>query len=208
MDRRLPDSSVHGTSRQEYWSGLPFPPAGDLPHPVIELSSLVFCTGGFFTTSATWESPRRILYHWATREARHNTYISWNLQVSPKCFLFSTMKQWSRSGVLGTKRPQGTARGTRQYWQHNVIAPSPLSRTGRGAHTPFPEDTFLWPAQREEYTCQAFGRWELAGKPALVASAGKRKDPPSVSQTAALVWLSALPWPIHPRTVPQGRCRV
>ena len=25
-----------GGSRQEYWSGLPFPPPGDLPHPGIE----------------------------------------------------------------------------------------------------------------------------------------------------------------------------
>ena len=25
--------------RQEYWSGLPFPPPGDLPHPMIEPGS-------------------------------------------------------------------------------------------------------------------------------------------------------------------------
>ena len=28
-------------SRQEYWSGWPFPPPGDLPHPGIEPASLV-----------------------------------------------------------------------------------------------------------------------------------------------------------------------
>ena len=28
-----------GFSRQECWSGLPFPPPGDLPHPGIELGS-------------------------------------------------------------------------------------------------------------------------------------------------------------------------
>ena len=28
----LPGSSVHGIFRQEYWSGLPFPPPGDLPN--------------------------------------------------------------------------------------------------------------------------------------------------------------------------------
>ena len=33
MDSSPPGSSVHGISRQEYWSGLPFPPPGDLPHP-------------------------------------------------------------------------------------------------------------------------------------------------------------------------------
>ena len=33
MDCSLPDSSVHGIPRQEYWSGLPFPSPGYLPNP-------------------------------------------------------------------------------------------------------------------------------------------------------------------------------
>ena len=39
-----------GFSRQEYWSGLPFPSAGDLPNPGIEPTvSHISCTvGGFF----------------------------------------------------------------------------------------------------------------------------------------------------------------
>ena len=36
-------------SRQEYWSGLPFPPLGDLPHPGIKFISPALA-GGFFTT--------------------------------------------------------------------------------------------------------------------------------------------------------------
>ena len=32
----LPGSSVHGILRQEYWSGLPCPPPGNLPNPGIE----------------------------------------------------------------------------------------------------------------------------------------------------------------------------
>ena len=39
-----------GFSRQEYWSGLPFPPPGDLPDPGIQFMS-VASAGGFFTTS-------------------------------------------------------------------------------------------------------------------------------------------------------------
>ena len=40
-----------GFSRQEYWSGLPCPPPGDLPTPGIEHMSHVSCTaGGFFIT--------------------------------------------------------------------------------------------------------------------------------------------------------------
>ena len=34
-----PGSSGHGISRQEHWSGLPFPPPGDLPDPGIKLTS-------------------------------------------------------------------------------------------------------------------------------------------------------------------------
>ena len=43
-----------GFSRQEYWSGLPLPPPGDLPNPGIQPTSLKSPTlaGGFFTTIA------------------------------------------------------------------------------------------------------------------------------------------------------------
>ena len=39
MDYNLPVSSVHGFSKQEYWSGLSFPSPGDLPNPGIEPTS-------------------------------------------------------------------------------------------------------------------------------------------------------------------------
>ena len=40
MDCSLPGSSVHGIFfRQEYWSGLPFPPPGNLPDPEFEPTS-------------------------------------------------------------------------------------------------------------------------------------------------------------------------
>ena len=45
-------------SRQEYWSGLPFSPPGDLPNPGIKTMSFKSpaLVGGFFTTSATREA--------------------------------------------------------------------------------------------------------------------------------------------------------
>ena len=48
-----------GFSQQEYWSGLPFSPPGDLPNPGIEPTSPMSpaLAGGFCTTSATWEAP-------------------------------------------------------------------------------------------------------------------------------------------------------
>ena len=45
-------------SRQEYWSGLSFPPPGDLPDSGIKPTSLMSpaLAGGFFATSTTWEA--------------------------------------------------------------------------------------------------------------------------------------------------------
>ena len=49
-----------GFSRQEYRSGLPFPPPGNLPKPGIELESPALA-GGFFTISTTWEALREYI---------------------------------------------------------------------------------------------------------------------------------------------------
>ena len=61
-----------GLSRQEYWSGLPFPIPGDLPDPGVEPASLASpaLAGRFFTT----EPPGKLLLiqktdfeaHWLT----------------------------------------------------------------------------------------------------------------------------------------------
>ena len=47
-----------GFSRQEYWSGLPCPPPGDLPEPGIKPTSLTSpaLASGFFITSASWKA--------------------------------------------------------------------------------------------------------------------------------------------------------
>ena len=46
-----------GFYKSEYWSGLPWPPPGDLPNPGIELVSLMSpaMSDEPFTTSTTWE---------------------------------------------------------------------------------------------------------------------------------------------------------
>ena len=55
---RQPSVSM-GFSRQEYWSGLPCPPPGDLPDPGLEPTSppSPALAGRLFTTSATWQVP-------------------------------------------------------------------------------------------------------------------------------------------------------
>ena len=48
--------------RQEYWSGLPFPPLGDLPNPGIEPASPVSTAlaGGFSTTEPPGKPPSQL----------------------------------------------------------------------------------------------------------------------------------------------------
>ena len=49
-----------GLSQQQYWSGLPFPPPGDLPAPGIKPTSTVapVLAGRFFTSVPPGEPPR------------------------------------------------------------------------------------------------------------------------------------------------------
>ena len=46
-----------GFSGQEYWSGLPCPPPGDLPNPGIEPCLLSSCIAGVFFTTEPPEKP-------------------------------------------------------------------------------------------------------------------------------------------------------
>ena len=58
MDCNLPGSSILEFSRQEYWSGLPFPSPGDLPNPGIEPGSPALWADAF----TVWESNSQILW--------------------------------------------------------------------------------------------------------------------------------------------------
>ena len=53
-----------GFSRQEYLSGLPCLPPGDLPDPGIKPASLMSpaLAGGFFTTITAWEAHRETTF--------------------------------------------------------------------------------------------------------------------------------------------------
>ena len=58
MECSLPGFSVHGSLQARVLEWVSFIPPGDLPDPGIEPASLVSpaLTGGFFTTSCTWEA--------------------------------------------------------------------------------------------------------------------------------------------------------
>ena len=74
MDCSPLGSSVHGISRQEYWSGLPFPSPGALPDPGIELAAPALA-GGFFTT----EPPGKLVYV-------ESFLYAWSLTKEESCF--------------------------------------------------------------------------------------------------------------------------
>ena len=67
-------------SQQKPWSGLPFPPPGDLPDPRIKSKTLVspVLAGGFFTASTTWEphfSNFWLSYDWINYFKKLMSYI-------------------------------------------------------------------------------------------------------------------------------------
>ena len=81
-----------GFSRQEYWSGLPFPSPGDLPNPGLESASPALA-GRFFTTEPVGKPERRLKVDkwkipWANSSVineypgthpRMNAGVSWEL---------------------------------------------------------------------------------------------------------------------------------
>ena len=79
-----------GFCRQEYWSGLPFPPAGGLPDPGIEPTSLAFTAwaGEFFTTSPTWEAHFFVLAYMTSSSLRPRERNPWFLFLPPGTIVF------------------------------------------------------------------------------------------------------------------------
>ena len=79
-----------GFPRQEYWSGLPFPPPGDLPHPGIkpESPALPSLPGRFFTMSHLESPPPRpcpeclLAYYCRLAGARYQGSIQLKLPVA------------------------------------------------------------------------------------------------------------------------------
>ena len=81
-------------SRQEYWSGLPFPSPGDLPHPWIKPSSPALQADSLLS-----EPPRKhqkissVLVHSVTS----NSATPWTIvHQAPLSMEFSSQEYWSR----------------------------------------------------------------------------------------------------------------
>ena len=82
-----------GFSRQEYWSGLPCPPPGDLPGPGIEPTSLMSpaLAGRFFTTSTTWKAPQVAISFGKKKITMANLLNSFrSMRLKCKSYLFTS----------------------------------------------------------------------------------------------------------------------
>ena len=101
IDCSLPDSSVHGISRQKYWSGLSFPSPGNLPDPGIKPVSSALA-GVFFTTEP-WGKSLCLLR------------ITWNNNF------FLNMASWERCGKTINSTFWATSPPTANYNSKPIV---------------------------------------------------------------------------------------
>ena len=95
-----------GFSRQEHWSGLPYPPPEDLPDPGIKpvFSCTPALASSFFTASATWEA---IWEH-----------ISFLLPQSPEWLSLALItRQGQADENLAKKHCNGWGEEHRAWWE-------------------------------------------------------------------------------------------
>ena len=90
-----------GFSRQEYWSGLPFPPPGDLPSPGIERRSPALQADS--TVWATREAYRYMDYYQKIKEDTVYSCISINWVVCRKVTFFQNWLQCDRKASSNQK---------------------------------------------------------------------------------------------------------
>ena len=83
-----------GFSRQEYWSGLPFPPPGDLPDPGIKPESPASpaLAGGFFTSEPPGKINRIVGVSYECRQIR---------KLRASRFAWKKSYDTPRQGVIG-----------------------------------------------------------------------------------------------------------
>ena len=119
VDRSSPQGPPSmGFSRRQYWSGLPFPPPGDLQDPGIEPAALASPApaGGFLTTIATWEAK--------DVSRRGQASLRWE-----SCFIL-----WVplHAGSLPPRPEPGLGRGRGSAWMWQALG---VQLGGRGWNT-------------------------------------------------------------------------
>ena len=133
-----------GFSRQEYWSGLPCPPPGDLPDPGIELVSLTSAlAAGFFTTSDTHTMCPQKSYS-GTQAARPDT--AWT--IAGHC---ARGKDSLRNHAL-----DGQASSWKWFTPHLLMVSFPFSRDHSQVHGDGQESH---PTMQLDGQPDMFGEW-------------------------------------------------
>ena len=91
-----------GFSRQDYWSGLPCPPPGDLLHPGMVLKSPALA-GMFFTIGATWEALQNLTHENIYTQLTNTKYFFWihdlNFQQDVPRYLKISRPKWNPTPV-------------------------------------------------------------------------------------------------------------
>ena len=141
-----PGSSVHGFPRQKYWSGLSFPPAGDLPDPGIEPMSPVahtlqadslplshwhlrywyyYCYYFFFVlccqpVSPIYEQPTQALNHGKCEQWHGALWIPGFTSCRPSTSLGSSTIMLSSSPLYGISRILACTSSSDTNWKLSV----------------------------------------------------------------------------------------
>ena len=150
-DGNRPAPLSMGFSRQEYWSGLPFPPPGDAPHPGINPASPALA-GGFFYHWATWTLPSaEIKEDFQTTMGLEEK--SWTELIQSIEWRFGGLNESGKGGQTVGPRSLSRVRGTAPRLESS--GPRKLPRSGRKLTSSFSE----FPAVRCTGPDQGPWRW-------------------------------------------------
>ena len=105
-----------GFSRQECWSGLPYPPPGDLLDLGIRSKSVISpaLAGDFFNTSAIWEAPVQLQPLWLSKIYPFmilHTYVS-QVKLMVKNLPANVGDTRDLGLIPGSRRSPGVGNGT------------------------------------------------------------------------------------------------
>ena len=91
-----------GSSRQEYWSGLPFSPPGDLPDPMIESVSPALQVDSLLLSHLGSANPARVIGKRETISTIRQTTVQGQLQMTnDPGFRLREVMGWWCSGYCG-----------------------------------------------------------------------------------------------------------
>ena len=163
-------------SRQEYWSGLPFPCPEDLRHPKNKPESLrsPALAGGLFTTSTTWEES------WTIKKAEHRRIDGFELWCWRRLLRFPWTVRRSNQSILKEISPEYSLEGLMlelklQYFGHLMWRANSLEKTAGGEGDDRGWDG--WMESPTQWTWVSVGsrNWWWTGRPGVLWFMGSQR---------------------------------